>query len=115
MEEIDSNFTMNAIQIPACYYAYNHSLPFAWHDVVRLEGSGNYTVFVLQNGQTHVSTKTIGNYGLFLPSQFIRIHKRCIVNREFVTGFCDQQKVVFMADGTAAKVARRRRSSLMNL
>lgn len=106
---------MNTIQIPALYYTYNHNLPFAWHDVIRLEGSGNYTVFVLQNGQTHVSTKTIGNYDPFLPSQFIRIHKRCIVNRAFVTGFCEQQKVVFLADGSTAKVARRRRNSLADL
>ena len=104
---------MNTIQIPSSYYSYNHNLPFAWQDVVRLEGSRNYTVFVLQNGQSYVSTKTISNYNPFLPSYFVRIHKRCIVNRQFITGFCTRQKMVFLSDGTVAQVARRRLSELL--
>jgi DNA-binding LytR/AlgR family response regulator len=99
---------MNTIQIPASYYSYNHNLPFTWQDVVRLEGQSNYTVFVLKDGQKHVSTKSIGNYEAFLPSHFLRIHKGCIVNQSAIVQIQKATKIVYLSDGFWVEVARRR-------
>jgi DNA-binding LytR/AlgR family response regulator len=76
------------IKLPASYYNYNHQLPFEWQDVLLLEGSGNYTVFVLFDGSKHISTKSLGNYEAFLPSDFVRVHKGHIVNRRAVVAVC---------------------------
>ncbi len=99
---------MNSIQIPARYYGYNHTLPFDWLEVVRPEGSKNYTVFVLQNGKKHISTKSIGNYEAFLPDCFLRIHKQCIVNMANIQAVCRVTKTIVLSDGFAHSIARRR-------
>ncbi len=99
---------MNSIQIPTSYYDYNHLLPFTWQEVIRLEGERNYTVFVLRNGKRHVSTKTIGNYEAFLPREFVRIHKGCIVHQGSIEKVCKTTKTIILSDGFAHPIARRR-------
>lgn len=99
---------MNSIQIPTSYYSYNHNLPFTWQEVIRLEGSKNYTVFMLQNGQQHISSKSIGNYEAFLPNEFVRIHKRCVVHQGSIKKVCKTTKTIILTDGFAHPVARRR-------
>lgn len=99
---------MNTIQIPTSYYGYNHNLPFGWQEVIRLEGFKNYTVFVLQGGKRHITTKTIGNYESFLPCEFVRIHKGCIVHQGSIAKVCKSTKTVVLTDGFVHPVARRR-------
>jgi DNA-binding LytR/AlgR family response regulator len=104
---------MSSIQIPTCYYGYNHKLPFAWQEVIRLEGSKNYTVFVLANGHRHISAKTIGNYEAFLPRDFVRVHKGCIVHQGRIKKVCKVTKTIILTDGFERRVARRRWAVLM--
>lgn len=103
---------MNSIQIPACYYAYNHNLPFTWQEVIRLEGQSNYTVFVLKDGQRYITTKTIGNYEAFLPPEFVRVHKGCIVHQGSIAKVCRSTKRILLTDGFAHPIARRRWAEL---
>jgi DNA-binding LytR/AlgR family response regulator len=103
---------MNSIQIPARYYGYNHTLPFDWQEVVRLEGMRNYTVFVLKDGKKHISTKTIGNYEAFLPTYFLRVHKQCIVNMASIQAVCRATKTIVLSDGFVHAIARRRWAEL---
>lgn len=105
---------MNAIQIPASYYSYNHILPFSWQDVIRLEGQSNYTVFMLKDGQKHISTKSIGNYEPYLPHQFLRVHKGCIINLLAILHVQKKTKTVHLLDGFWIEVARRRWKVLLN-
>jgi DNA-binding LytR/AlgR family response regulator len=103
------------IQIPASYYNYNHQLPFSWSEVVRLEGNGNYTVFVFFDGSTHVSTKSLGNYEPFLPAGFVRVHKGHVVNLLAIVAVHKSSKAVELSDGFCCEVARRRWKILTGL
>jgi len=75
--------------------------------VVRLEGTGNYTTFILTDGSSYLTSKSLCIYES-LPANFMRVHKSCIVNRHFVVGFDKTQQFVLMTDGSKVKVARRR-------
>jgi DNA-binding LytR/AlgR family response regulator len=103
------------IQLPASYYNYNHLLPFGWQEVLRLEGSGNYTVFVLFDGSKHISTKSLGNYEAFLPKGFVRIHKGCIVNLKAIVSINSISKTIQLNDGFYGEIARRRWKTISNI
>ncbi len=103
---------METILIPARYYDYHHRLPFEWAQVVRLDGSLNYTVFTLADGRKHISTKTIGVYHQCVPDHFIRVDKGCIINLAFLAEFSKKTKTVYLTDGSHSKVARRRVQTL---
>jgi DNA-binding LytR/AlgR family response regulator len=103
------------IQVPASYYNYNHHLPFGWPQVQRLEGQGNYTVFVLFDGSHHISTKSLGNYEPFLPSSFVRIHKGHVVNLSAIISIYKTRRSIELSDGFCCEVARRRWKYLTSL
>lgn len=92
----------------AHYYSNKYKLPFLWHEAVRLTGNRNYTVFHLANGSQYLSSLTLSVYESYLPPEFLRIHKSCIVNRNFVVEFNKENLCVLMTDGCKVKVARRR-------
>lgn len=106
---------MNTITIPTLYYSYQHKLPLDLSQVVRLEGTGNYTTFILSNGTSHLSSKSLCVYAPNLPAYFVRVHKGCIINRRFVLGFDKVKRCVLMTDGSTVKVARRRKYELEKL
>ncbi len=99
---------MNTTTIPALYYSYQHKLPIDLSQVVRLEGTGNYTTFILTDGTSHLSSKSLCVYAPSLPSGFVRVHKSCIVNRHFVHGLDETTKSVVLSNKIKIKVARRR-------
>ncbi|WP_409034067.1 LytR/AlgR family response regulator transcription factor [Runella sp.] len=99
---------MNATMIPALYYSYQHKLPIDLSQVVRLEGTGNYTTFILSNGTSHLSSKSLCVYAPNLPVSFVRVHKGCIINRRFVVRFDRKRRCVLMTDNVEIQVARRR-------
>jgi len=105
---------MNATTIPALYYSYQHKLPIDLSQVVRLEGMGNYTTFILNNGTSHLSSKSLCVYAPNLPSYFVRVHKGCIINHRFVVRFDKTKKCVVMTDGCEVKVARRKKNLVKN-
>lgn len=98
---------MNTLIIPTLYYTYQHKLPIDLNHVVRLEGTGNYTTFIFIDGSSYLSSKSLCVYES-LPANFVRIHKRCIVNLHFMVSFDKATKSILLADGQEVKVARRR-------
>lgn len=85
-------------------------LPIA--DIVRLEGSGNYTHFVLADGRKILTSKSIGFYESLLPGTFLRVNKPFLLNRFYIKAF--NKLEVEMYDGFVAQVARRKRGLLKN-
>lgn len=99
---------MNTISIPALYYSYRHNLPIDLAQALRLEGTGNYTTFILTDGTSHLSSKSLCVYEQHLPEDFVRVHKGCIINRRFVARFDKKKRCILMTDGSKVRVARRR-------
>jgi DNA-binding LytR/AlgR family response regulator len=105
---------MNSSLISTLYYGYNHRLPVPWPMVSRLEGRGNYTVFVLNSGLQQISSKSLCIYEPHLPTDFIRIHKSCIVRQNSIMSIDRVNKKIVLKDGISMKVARRRWPQVLN-
>lgn len=79
-------------------------------DIVRLEGSGNYTHFVLADGRKILTSKAIGFYESLLPDTFVRVNKQHLLNHHYIRAF--DRYYVEMHDGFLAQVSRRKRSMI---
>lgn len=101
---------MNFILIP--FHSYTHCLPFSWNEIQRIEGDGNYTRFILSNGERPLFAKNIGIYAPYIPKEFIRIRKGCIVNQHFIAAFNPDTKTILLVDQTIVKAARRKWKTL---
>ncbi len=88
------------------------SVTIFYNDIIRLEGESNYTRFVLANGRTLLTSRNIGFYEPLLPENFLRVHKRCILNQRFVTEKC--KGYVWMSDGVEVEISRRKRRITKN-
>jgi two-component system, LytTR family, response regulator len=79
-------------------------------EIVRLEGSGNYTNFYLKDGTKMLVSRTLKEYETLLDGQaFVRVHKSCIVNLGFVRKFfVKKEGELELADGQQVKISRRR-------
>ncbi|AXE20395.1 hypothetical protein DR864_22940 [Runella rosea] len=77
-------------------------------DIVRLEGSGNYTHFVLADGRKILTSKSIGFYESLLPDTFVRVNKQHLLNHHYIRAF--DRYYVEMTDGFLAQVSRRKRT-----
>jgi DNA-binding LytR/AlgR family response regulator len=97
---------MNFILIP--FHSYTHCLPFSWNEIQRIEGDGNYTRFILTNGKKPLFAKNIGLYAHYIPKEFIRILKGCIVNQRFIATLNPDTKTILPVDQTIVKAARRK-------
>ncbi len=98
---------MNKLLVPG----YPKSTKISTDEIVRLEGSGNYTIFHMVDGRHFVTSKSLIYYEEILPLPFLRIHKSSLINIHFVlqrqtAGF------VTMTDGTELPIARRRKPEL---
>ena len=81
--------------------------------ILRLEGDGNYTVFILIDGQRLVYSKTISFFESQLPFPFVRVHKSTIVNLGYLSqGKQNKKKELLMTDGYRVAISRRRRSDV---
>jgi two-component system, LytTR family, response regulator len=79
-------------------------------EIVRLEGSGNYTNFFLKDGTKMLVSRTLKEYETLLDGQaFVRVHKSCIVNLGFVRKFfIKKEGELELSDGQQVKISRRR-------
>jgi len=86
-------------------------------DIVRMQGDNNLTQFILSDGRKFWATKTIKSYAEYFESfNFFRIHKKHIVNLNFISSVIKKgDGQVVMKGGTKIKVAKRRKTSFMNL
>ncbi len=93
-------------------------------DIVRLEGTGNYTKIFAREGKSFTSSKTLKTLAAELPElpDFIRINKTHLINAGYITGYQydvggDGKKflVVSMTDGSSLIVSRNRELALRRL
>lgn len=84
-------------------------------DIIRLEGDGNYTNFILTQGKKIMTSKTLGEYEeLLFHHGFYRIHQSTIVNLRHVTKYIKGTGgKVEMSDGKQLNVSRYRREGFL--
>lgn len=86
-------------------------------EIIRLESSGNYTTFYIQDGQRTTVAKTIKEYEELLPEQlFFRVHQSHIVSLQHVRKFLKSDNgLALMADGCKVPVSRRKKDTFIQL
>lgn len=84
-------------------------------DIVRFEAEDNYTHIYLQNGERITASKTIKSYeDLLIPFNFYRVHKRHVINLNFMRKFVKGDGgYLIMDDNMKIEVSRRRRPAFM--
>jgi two-component system LytT family response regulator len=79
------------------------------NEVQYLQADINYTLFFLHGKQKIISSSSLKRFDLLLKdSHFRRINKSVMVNTNFVSDY--KNNTIFLHDGTAFKVSRRRRN-----
>lgn len=86
-------------------------------EIVRLESSGNYTTFYIQDGQRTTVAKTIKEYEGLLPAEnFYRVHQSHIVALRHVRKVLKEDNgVAVMADGSKVPISRRKKEPFLDL
>ncbi|CCH52634.1 response regulator receiver protein [Fibrisoma limi BUZ 3] len=95
---------------------YDRKRTISVDEIVRLEGSGNYTNFFLKDGTKMLVSRTLKEYETLLDGQaFVRVHKSCIVNLGFVRKFyVKKEGELELTDGQQVKISRRRAQMFMD-
>lgn len=85
-------------------------------EIIRLEGSGNYTNFFLKDGTRMLVSRTLKEYEELLDGQsFVRVHKSCIVNLGYVRRFyVKKEGELELTDGQQVKISRRRAQTFID-
>lgn len=82
-------------------------------EVILLRASVNYTHFVLCSGTEILVAHSIKFFEDFLATQgFIRVHRRYMVNPQYVTKLNDSLDMITLSNGHTAQIARRRKINL---
>jgi two-component system, LytTR family, response regulator len=112
VEKIADSACMQKLLIPF----YDRKRTVSVDEIVRLEGSGNYTNFFLKDGTKMLVSRTLKEYETLLDGQaFVRVHKSCIVNLEFVRKFfVKKEGELELIDGQQVKISRRRAQMFMD-
>jgi two-component system LytT family response regulator len=84
-------------------------------DIVRFEAEDNYTHIYLKSGERITASKTIKAYeDLLAPFNFYRVHKRHVINLNFMRKFVKGDGgYLVMDDDIQIEVSRRRRPAFM--
>lgn len=84
-------------------------------DIVRLEGEDNYTHFYMANGDKVTASKTIKVYEeVLLRLNFVRTHKRHIVNMNFIKTYVrDDGGYLVLENNEKVDVARRKKTTML--
>ena len=86
-------------------------------DIVRMEAEDNYTHIFNSQGDKMTVAKTIKSYEELLAGvNFFRVHKKHLINLNFMSKFIKGDSLVVMEDNTLKiEVSRRRRPAFMEL
>jgi len=78
-------------------------------EISRIEGEGSYSQIFLTDGRNFWMSQNLGSFEERLPvSDFLRIHKSCIINFNYMVRFHDSANAfVEMNDGSRVPVSRR--------
>jgi two-component system LytT family response regulator len=84
-------------------------------DIIRLEASGSYTTFYLDNNVKHLGSKSMKEYEKFLdPAIFYRCHNSHIVNLKKVAKFISNSGLFAeMNDRSLAEIARKNKEEFL--
>ncbi len=83
------------------------------HEIIRLEGEGNYTWFHFDGKKPLLISKTLKEYEEILLNQgFIRTHKSHLVNRAHVVNYT-VDGMLTMTDNSRVEISRRRKEDVM--
>ncbi|MFD2574157.1 LytR/AlgR family response regulator transcription factor [Spirosoma soli] len=112
VEKITDSTCLQKLLIPF----YDRKRTVSVDEIVRLEGSGNYTNFFLKDGTKMLVSRTLKEYETLLDGQaFVRVHKSCIVNLGFVRKFfVKKEGELELTDGQQVKISRRRAQMFMD-
>lgn len=85
--------------------------------IVHIEGSGNYSTFYLDNGESLMASKHLKFYEEILPvDMFFRVHQSHLVNIRYIKKISTAEGLqVELEEGSLLPLARRRKDDLMNL
>jgi two-component system, LytTR family, response regulator len=85
-------------------------------DIVRLEAEDNYTHIFTKQKERMTVAKTIKSYEELLSGvNFFRVHKRHLINLNFMNKFLKGDSLVVMDDDLKIEVSRRRRPQFLEL
>ena len=83
--------------------------------IIRLESSGNYSIFHFQKRTKLIVAKTLKEYSDILSDHgFIRIHKSHLANRIHIKSYISSGKVE-LSDGLILDISRRRKASVKKI
>jgi two-component system LytT family response regulator len=84
-------------------------------DIIRLEASGSYTTFYLENGIRHLASKNLKECeGLLSSQQFFRCHPSHLVNLRKVERIVSTDGLfIKMSDGSMPELARKNKDPLL--
>jgi two-component system, LytTR family, response regulator len=82
--------------------------------IIRCEADLNYTRFILVEGKTFISSKTLKEYEdlLSVHNNFLRVHRSHLVNMDFVLKFRNEGSLV-LKDQSIVPVSRRRKEDVL--
>lgn len=112
VEKKSTSATLPKLLIPF----YDRKRTVSVEEIVRLEGSGNYTNFFLKDGTRMLVSRTLKEYEELLDGHsFVRVHKSCIVNLVYVRRFyVKKEGELELLDGQQVKISRRRAQTFMD-
>jgi DNA-binding LytR/AlgR family response regulator len=84
-----------------------------FQEIIRLEGEGNYTVCFFADGSRLLVALTLKRLLARIPAGlFVRLHRKHVVNRAFITGVRAAAHLVDLSNGDAVSISRRRVGTL---
>lgn len=87
---------------------------FKPQEIIRCQGSINYTKFYFSKLPPLVIAKTIKEYEEILsPHQFVRVHKSHLINSAYVSGYDSLNAKLVMTDGSQVDISRRRKKEVL--
>jgi len=86
-------------------------------NIVRCEAKGSYTIFFMNDGKSHIASKTLKEYEDLLPSDtFFRAHHSHLVNIHFIVKYHKGKGgIIEMKDKSVIPLATRRKTDFINL
>lgn len=83
-------------------------------NIIRLEGDGNYTRFILAGNKRETASKSLGVYEELLTEYgFFRAHQSTMLNLRHVRGFLKANDQIEMSDGETVKLSRYRKAEFV--
>ncbi|TAE26483.1 MAG: LytTR family transcriptional regulator [Cytophagales bacterium] len=95
-------------------FADGHRRQVELNRFVRFEADSNYTNCIFQDGSRLLVSITLGQLLTRIsPTEYIRIHSKHAINRQYVAGVIPGKQVVRLITGEDVVIARRRMREIL--